>query len=57
MFSNIMPGVRSEDSVVRYYCTAGNGMEPLLVDEVKRKLSAQDVSVSISNATNIHDRS
>ncbi|XP_043992219.1 THUMP domain-containing protein 2 isoform X2 [Gambusia affinis] len=43
MFSNIMPEVRSEDSVVRYYCTAGNGMEPFLVDEVKRKLSAQDV--------------
>uniref|UniRef100_A0A087XKS8 THUMP domain containing 2 n=1 Tax=Poecilia formosa TaxID=48698 RepID=A0A087XKS8_POEFO len=43
MFSNIMPEVRSEDSVVRYYCTAGNGMEPFLVDEVKRKLAAQDV--------------
>uniref|UniRef100_A0A3B3WYL7 THUMP domain-containing protein n=1 Tax=Poecilia mexicana TaxID=48701 RepID=A0A3B3WYL7_9TELE len=38
-----MPEVRSEDSVVRYYCTAGNGMEPFLVDEVKRKLAAQDV--------------
>ncbi|XP_069568388.1 THUMP domain-containing protein 2 isoform X1 [Brachyistius frenatus] len=37
---------RSEGSVVRYFCTAGNGMEPFLIDEVKRKLAAEDVSVS-----------
>ncbi|XP_032409833.1 THUMP domain-containing protein 2 [Xiphophorus hellerii] len=59
MFSNIMPEVRSEDSVVRYYCTAGNGMEPILVDEVKRKLSAQDVyqipgKVLFSSSATIH---
>ncbi|XP_072246737.1 THUMP domain-containing protein 2 isoform X2 [Leuresthes tenuis] len=29
--------------VVRYYCTAGNGMEPFLIDEVKGKLAAEDV--------------
>ncbi|XP_018517281.1 THUMP domain-containing protein 2 [Lates calcarifer] len=34
---------RSEGGLVRYYCTAGNGMEPFLVDEVKRKLAAEDV--------------
>lgn len=34
-------------SAVRYYCTAGSGMELLLVDEVKRKLAAEDVSVRI----------
>uniref|UniRef100_A0A3P9MY06 THUMP domain containing 2 n=1 Tax=Poecilia reticulata TaxID=8081 RepID=A0A3P9MY06_POERE len=54
-----MPEVRSEDSVVRYYCTAGNGMEPFLVDEVKRKLAAQDVyqipgKVLFSSSATIH---
>uniref|UniRef100_A0A3B3VFE0 THUMP domain containing 2 n=1 Tax=Poecilia latipinna TaxID=48699 RepID=A0A3B3VFE0_9TELE len=54
-----MPEVRSEDSVVRYYCTAGNGMEPFLVDEVKRKLAAQDVDhipgkVLFSSSETIH---
>uniref|UniRef100_A0A3B5M346 THUMP domain containing 2 n=1 Tax=Xiphophorus couchianus TaxID=32473 RepID=A0A3B5M346_9TELE len=54
-----MPEVRSEDSVVRYYCTAGNGMEPFLVDELKRKLSAQDVyqipgKVLFSSSATIH---
>ncbi|XP_040905038.1 THUMP domain-containing protein 2 isoform X2 [Toxotes jaculatrix] len=34
---------RSEGGLVRYCCTAGNGMEPLLADEVKRKLAAEDV--------------
>lgn len=29
----------------RYYCTAGNGMEPFLIEEVKKKLAADDVSV------------
>lgn len=35
---------RSDGSFVRYYCTAGNGMETFLMDEVKRKLAAEDVS-------------
>lgn len=34
---------RSERSLVRYFCTAGNGMERFLVDEVKKKLAAEDV--------------
>nr|XP_046257281.1 THUMP domain-containing protein 2 [Scatophagus argus] len=34
---------RSEGGLVRYYCTAGNGMEPFLIDEVKKKLAAEDV--------------
>ncbi|XP_034538400.1 THUMP domain-containing protein 2 [Notolabrus celidotus] len=34
---------RSEESIIRYYCTAGNGMERFLIDEVKKKLSAKDV--------------
>ncbi|KAK1905339.1 THUMP domain containing protein 2 [Dissostichus eleginoides] len=34
---------RSEGSLVRYYCTYGKGMEPFLIDEVKRKLAAEDV--------------
>ncbi|KAL7383927.1 hypothetical protein ABVT39_020811 [Epinephelus coioides] len=34
---------RSHGSFVRYYCTAGNGMETFLMDEVKRKLAAEDV--------------
>ncbi|XP_076599488.1 U6 snRNA (guanine-N(2))-methyltransferase THUMPD2 [Chaetodon auriga] len=34
---------RSEESLVRYYCTAGNGMEHFLIDEVKKKLAAEDV--------------
>ncbi|XP_061600885.1 THUMP domain-containing protein 2 [Cololabis saira] len=33
----------SEGSLVRYFCTAGKGMEPFLIDEVKRKLAAEDV--------------
>ncbi|XP_054655609.1 THUMP domain-containing protein 2 [Dunckerocampus dactyliophorus] len=33
----------TEPSLVRYFCTAGNGMEPFLVDEVTRKLAAQDI--------------
>lgn len=35
-------------SVVRYYCTAGNGMEAFLIDEVKTKLAAEDVSVTVA---------
>ncbi|KAM7385322.1 hypothetical protein PAMP_001410 [Pampus punctatissimus] len=34
---------RSERRLVRYFCTAGNGMEHFLADEVKRKLAAEDV--------------
>ncbi|KAI4813313.1 hypothetical protein KUCAC02_024645 [Chaenocephalus aceratus] len=34
---------RSEGTLVRYYCTYGKGMEPFLIDEVKRKLAAEDV--------------
>ncbi|XP_056148082.1 THUMP domain-containing protein 2 [Lampris incognitus] len=32
-----------ERSLARYCCTAGNGMEPFLAEEVKRRLSAEDV--------------
>ncbi|TDH01530.1 hypothetical protein EPR50_G00181000 [Perca flavescens] len=38
-----MTDARSEASLVRYYCTAGNGMERFLIDEVKLKLAAEDV--------------
>ncbi|KAM9364020.1 THUMP domain-containing protein 2 [Pholidichthys leucotaenia] len=33
----------SGPGIVRYYCTAGNGMESFLIDELKRKLAAEDV--------------
>ncbi|TKS85879.1 THUMP domain-containing protein 2 [Collichthys lucidus] len=33
----------SERRLVRYYCTAGNGMERFLTDEVKKKLAAEHV--------------
>lgn len=33
-------------TLVRYYCTAGNGMEAFLINEVKTKLAAEDVSFS-----------
>uniref|UniRef100_A0A1A7YYI5 THUMP domain containing 2 n=2 Tax=Iconisemion striatum TaxID=60296 RepID=A0A1A7YYI5_9TELE len=39
----ILNDTRSNYDFVRYYCTAGNGMEAFLVDEVKRKLAAKDV--------------
>lgn len=42
----------SDGSVVRYYCTAGNGMEPFLIDEVKRKLAAEDVRALLAHETN-----
>lgn len=29
---------------VRYYCTTGSGLEKFLVEEVKRKVLANDVS-------------
>lgn len=32
-------------NLIRYYCTAGNGMELFLIEEVKKKLAAKDVSV------------
>uniref|UniRef100_A0A665T535 THUMP domain-containing protein n=1 Tax=Echeneis naucrates TaxID=173247 RepID=A0A665T535_ECHNA len=39
----VMAAQRSNGPSVRYYCTAGNGMEPFLAEEVKRKLAAEDV--------------
>lgn len=42
-----MTKTNSGDGSIRYYCTAGNGMERFLIDEVKKKLSAEDVSVFI----------
>uniref|UniRef100_A0A3B4Z1N9 Uncharacterized protein n=1 Tax=Stegastes partitus TaxID=144197 RepID=A0A3B4Z1N9_9TELE len=42
-FYNIMAEPKSEGSSVRYFCTAGNGMEPFLMDEVKKKLAAEHV--------------
>ncbi|XP_023271487.1 THUMP domain-containing protein 2 isoform X1 [Seriola lalandi dorsalis] len=38
-----MTDPRSDGVLVRYYCTAGNGMEHFLTGEVKRKLAAEDV--------------
>lgn len=32
-------------NLIRYYCTAGNGMELFLIKEVKMKLAAEDVSL------------
>ncbi|XP_061767267.1 THUMP domain-containing protein 2 isoform X1 [Nerophis ophidion] len=40
-----MVDTSTEPSLIRYFCTAGNGMEPFLVDEVKRKLTGQDVKM------------
>uniref|UniRef100_A0A3Q3R9G4 Ribosomal RNA large subunit methyltransferase K/L-like methyltransferase domain-containing protein n=1 Tax=Monopterus albus TaxID=43700 RepID=A0A3Q3R9G4_MONAL len=34
---------RSEGGLLCYYCTAGKGMEPFLMEEVKRKLAAENV--------------
>lgn len=36
---------KSGAHLIRYYCTAGNGMELFLMEEVKKKLAAEDVSV------------
>ncbi|XP_028983152.1 THUMP domain-containing protein 2 [Betta splendens] len=33
----------SDAASIRYYCTAGNGMESFLIDEVKTKLAAENV--------------
>ncbi|TNN72787.1 THUMP domain-containing protein 2 [Liparis tanakae] len=46
-------------SVVRYYCTAGNGMQRFLIGEVKEKLAAEDVcqtagKVLFSSSAAIH---
>ena len=41
-----MSEIITEGSLVRYFCTAGNGMEHFLIDEVKKKLAAEDVSIS-----------
>ncbi|XP_075935523.1 U6 snRNA (guanine-N(2))-methyltransferase THUMPD2 [Anarhichas minor] len=49
----------SNGSLVRYYCTAGNGMERFLIGEVKKKLVAEDVcqtagKVLFSSSAGIH---
>ncbi|KAM6922918.1 THUMP domain-containing protein 2 isoform 1-T2 [Lycodopsis pacificus] len=49
----------SNGSLVRYYCTAGNGMERFLIGEVKKKLAAEDVcqtagKVLFSSSAGIH---
>lgn len=36
--------IKDSYQCVRYFCTTGSGLEPFLVEEVKRKLSASDVS-------------
>lgn len=36
---------RSEPGLIHYFCTAGNGMEPFLIDEVKKKLAAENVGI------------
>ncbi|XP_041644908.1 THUMP domain-containing protein 2 isoform X2 [Cheilinus undulatus] len=33
----------SEEDSVRYFCTAGNGMERFVIEEVKKKLAAENV--------------
>ncbi|XP_030011190.1 THUMP domain-containing protein 2 isoform X1 [Sphaeramia orbicularis] len=38
-----MTGPSSKRRVVRYFCTAGNGMEMFVVEELKKKLEAEDV--------------
>ncbi|XP_061546528.1 THUMP domain-containing protein 2 isoform X2 [Phycodurus eques] len=38
-----MDNISNEASVIRYFCTAGSGMEQFVVDEVTRKLVAQDI--------------
>lgn len=32
-------------NLIRYYCTAGKGMELFLIEELKKNLAAEDVSV------------
>ncbi|CAN9500030.1 unnamed protein product [Ophioblennius macclurei] len=54
-----MSDVRSDGETVRYYCTAGNGMEVFLMEEVKRKIAAEDVcrvpgKVLFSSSAAIH---
>lgn len=36
--------MRDGDGSVRFYCTAGAGMEAFLLDEVKHKLNATEVN-------------
>lgn len=36
-------------NLIHYYCTAGKGMEVFLIEEVKKKLAVEDVSVSKSH--------
>ncbi|XP_060943543.1 THUMP domain-containing protein 2 [Limanda limanda] len=49
----------SEGGCVRFFCTAGNGMEPFLLEELRRKLEAEDVTqlsgkVLFSSSVRIH---
>ncbi|XP_012675340.2 THUMP domain-containing protein 2 [Clupea harengus] len=37
--------IKDSYQCVRYFCTTGSGLEPFLVEEVKRKLSASDVEL------------
>lgn len=34
-----------DGNLIRYYCTAGKGMELFLLEELKKNLAAEDVSV------------
>uniref|UniRef100_A0A3Q2PBU1 THUMP domain containing 2 n=1 Tax=Fundulus heteroclitus TaxID=8078 RepID=A0A3Q2PBU1_FUNHE len=59
MSSALETEMKEADSGVRYYCTAGNGMERFLVEEVKRKLAAEDIhqipgKVLFSSSAAIH---
>lgn len=40
-----MADSKNDGNLIRYYCTAGKGMEIFLVEELKRNLAAEDVSV------------
>nr|XP_057914969.1 THUMP domain-containing protein 2 isoform X2 [Doryrhamphus excisus] len=49
-----MVDTNTEPSFVRYFCTAGNGMEPFLVDEIKR-LQGKVLFTSCARITKIRD--
>ena len=46
-----------EGGCVRYFCTAGNGMEPFLTEELRRKLEAEDVSENRHHDNLLHEPS
>ncbi|XP_034464300.1 THUMP domain-containing protein 2 isoform X1 [Hippoglossus hippoglossus] len=55
----VMSEPGGEGGCVRYFCTAGNGMEPFLTEELRRKLEAEDVTqlsgkVLFSSSVRIH---